>query len=113
MCPGTMNNNQEWEMPVSLQILYNELLFEFQEQNFNIFTGYDDEPIISFDPSSTVHENGSVWQTCDHEIDFCGVELLSALWQQVRDFRSMVYSYSAWDEFQLFLGANSILYGKY
>ena len=54
-----------------------------------------------------------IWQTCDHEIDFCGVELLSALCQQVRDFRSMVYSYSAWNEFQLFLGANSILYGKY
>ena len=50
-------------MPVSLQILYNELLFEFQEQNFNIFTGYDDEPIISFDPSSTVHEYGRLVTT--------------------------------------------------
>jgi len=75
MYPGNMNNIQNWE-------------------NFNIFTGYDDEPIISFHPSSTVHENGSVSQTFDDEIDGSDVEILSGVCRQ------------------LFSGANSILYGK-
>ena len=82
-----------------------QIILDFQEQNFNIFAGYDDEPIISFDPSSTVHENSSVSQTFGNEADGCGVEVLSGLCQQVRVFRRMVYS-------QLSKGRISAVFGS-
>jgi len=63
------------------------IILDCQEQNFDIFTGYDNEPIISFNPSSTVHEDGSVSQTFDNKTDGRGVEMLNGLCQQVRDFR--------------------------
>ena len=83
--PGTMNNDQNCE--VSLQILYYRLDLNLQEQNFNIFTGYDNEPIISFDPPSIVHEKS---QNSDDEMDGCGVKKLSEICQQVRVFSWMV-----------------------
>ena len=86
MYPGTINNNQSWG--VSLLILYYKPFLDLQEQNFNIFTGHDNEPIISFDPSSTLHENGM--QNFDNGIDCSGVEVLSKICQQVRDFHRMV-----------------------
>ena len=80
-----MNNNQK--CLVSLLILYYKLFLDFQEQNFNIFTGYDNEPVISFDPPSTINEN---LQNSEDEIDSSGVHKLSEICQQVRDFRWMV-----------------------
>ena len=85
MYPGTMTNNQKCE--VGLLILYYKLVLDFQEQNFSIFTGYDNEPIISFDPSRTVHDKS---QNSGKEIDGSGVEKLSEICQQVREFRRMV-----------------------
>ena len=85
MYPGTMTNNQKCE--VGLLILYYRLILDLQEQNFNIFTGYDNEPIISFDPPSVDHEES---QDSDNEIDGSGVEKLSEICQQVREFCRMV-----------------------
>ena len=85
--PGTVDNNQTCE--VSLQILYHRLFLDLQEQNFNIFTGYDNEPIISFDPLTVDHEES---QDSDNEIDGSGVEKLSEICQQVREFRRMVFT---------------------
>ena len=84
---GSMSNNQKCKPEVSLQILHYRLFFDFQEKNFNIFTGYDNEPVISFDPSNTVHEK---LQNTENEIAGCGVEKLSEICQQVREFRRMV-----------------------
>ena len=72
---------------------YYKLFLDFQQQNFNVFTGYDDEPIISFDPSSAIHKNSSVSQTFDDdEIDGNGVEVLSGVCHQVRGLLWMVFS---------------------
>ena len=92
MYPGATNHNRKWE--VSSADFKLQIIIDFQEQNFDIFTGYDNEPIISFDPSNTVHEleNCSASQTFDKEIDGRGVEVLTGLCQQVRDFRRMAYS---------------------
>ena len=47
--------------------------------------------MLSFDASSGVHENGS--QTFNtKQRDSSGVEVLSELCQQIRNFRRMVYS---------------------
>lgn len=58
---------------------------DFQDQNFDIFTGYDNEPIISFHPPSTINEDGSVSQFYDFKTDDRGVEVLNGICQQVRD----------------------------
>jgi hypothetical protein len=86
-----------------------------QEQNFDILTGYDNEPIIAFHLSSTIYKDDSESQNLDIETEVCDIEILNGLCRQVRNFCRILYSWllTTWDEFQLFLGANSIIYGKH
>ena len=86
MYAGIMNNNQMWD--VSLTINFILSIVDFQEQNFDILTGYDNEPIITFHLPSTICENGSesASQNLDIKTDSRGIEVLNGLCHQVRYF---------------------------
>ena len=67
---------------------------KFQEQNFDIFAGDNDEPIIALHSPSTLCEDTSslpphsfVVQSNGH-----GIEALNGLCQKVRDYCMTVYS---------------------
>ena len=46
------------------------IILDLQEQTFDIFTGCDNEPIISLHPSSTIHKDSLVSQTFDTETEW-------------------------------------------
>ena len=87
MYAETMNNNQKWDVsPTNGFIL--PIVLDFQEQNFDILTGYDNEPIIVFHLPSTIRENGSISRNLDIKTDNHGIEVLNGLCHQVRHFLS-------------------------
>ena len=45
------------------------IVLHFQEQNYDLLTGYDNELIIAFHLSSTIREDSSVSQNLDIRID--------------------------------------------
>ena len=53
-----MVNNQKWDVSLTNDFIL-PIVFDFQEQNFDILTGYDKEPIITFHLSSAICEDGS------------------------------------------------------
>ena len=54
-----------------------------QEQNFHIFVGYDDEPIIAFHQPSFIYEDSS--HSFDFEDDGSDMEALNGICKKVRD----------------------------
>jgi hypothetical protein len=91
MCAGTMNNNQKWDVSLTNDITL-PIVFDVQEQNFDILTGYDNEPVIVFHLPSTVFEDGSVSQNFDIKTESRGIEVLNGLCHQVRHFHGMIVS---------------------
>ena len=85
-----MYNNQKWDVSLTNDFIL--ILLNFQEQNFDILTGYDNEPIIAFHLSSTICEDGSVSQNLDIKTESRGIEVLNGLCHQVRHLFS-------WDTF--------------
>ena len=83
MYSGTKNNNQKWDVSLSNNFIL-PVVFYFQEQNFDILTGYDNEPIIAFHLPSTICEDGLVSQNLDIKSDSRGIEVLNGLCDQVR-----------------------------
>jgi hypothetical protein len=84
MYAGTMNNNnQKWDVSPTNDLIP-RIVLDFQAQNFDILSGYDNEPIIAFHLSSTICEDGSVSHI---KTDGRGIEVLNGLCQQVRNFR--------------------------
>jgi hypothetical protein len=69
-------------------ISYYKIFLDFQEQNFDILTGHENEPIIAFHLSSTTCKDGSVSQNSDIKSDSRGVEMLNGLCDQVWHFTS-------------------------
>ena len=70
-----MNNNQEWDVSLVHDFIL-PIVLNIQEQNFDILTGYDNEPIIAFHLSSTtICEDGSVSQNLDIKTDSRGIEV--------------------------------------
>ena len=74
----------------------------FRSQNFDILTGYDNEPIIAFHLSSTICEDDSVpqeSQNLDINTDRRGVEVLNGLCDQVRHLlNTVLFHDSTWDK---------------
>ena len=68
------------------------IVLNFQEQNFDILTGYDNEPIIAFHPSKTICEDSPVSQNLDIKTDSRGIEVLNGVCNQVRNFRKILFS---------------------
>ena len=64
---------------------------DFEEQNFDIFAGENDEAIIAMHQSSAVSEDGSVPQVFI-ENNGHGLEALNGLCQKVCDFFRTVHS---------------------
>ena len=85
-----MNNNQKWDVSLTNDFIL-PIFFDFQDQNFDILTGYDNEPIIVFHLPSTICEDGSVSQNLDIETDSRGIEVLNGLCQQVRHFHKILF----------------------
>ena len=101
MYAGTMNNNQKWDVSLTNDFILS-IVLDFQEQNFDILTGYDDEPIIAFHLSSTGCDDDSVSQNSDIKTDSRGIEMLNGLCNQVRHFHRILFSdlsHSTWDKF--------------
>ena len=88
---GTMNNNQKWDVSLNNDFILS-IVLDFREQNFDILTGHENEPIIAFHLSSTICEDGSVSQNSDIKTDSHGIEVLNGLCDQVRHFRRMLFS---------------------
>ena len=63
-------------------------ILDFHEQNFDILTGHDNEPIIAFHLSS---EESSVSQNLDIKTDSRGIKVLNELCDQVRHFRRILF----------------------
>ena len=103
MYPGTMNNEQKWDVGLLYKgHIYTTNYFDLQEQNFDILTGYDNEPIIAFHLSNPICEDGSESQNLAIKTDVSGIEILNGLCRQVRNFCRILYSWllTTWDEFQ-------------
>ena len=90
MYAGTMNNDQKWDVSLTNDFILS-IVLDFQEQNFDILIGYDNEPIIAFHLSSTICEDGSVLQNLDIKTDSRGIEVLNGLCHQVRHFRRTLF----------------------
>jgi hypothetical protein len=90
MYAGTMNNSQKWNVSLT-NVLVLPVFLDFHERNFDILTGYDNEPIIAFHLSSTICGDGSVSQNLDIKNDSRGIEVLNGLCDQVRDFRRILF----------------------
>ena len=94
MYAGTMNNNQKWDVSL-INFFMLSMILDFQEQNFDILTGHDNEPIIAFHLSSTIC--GSTSQNLDIKTDSRGIEVLNGLCDQVRHYRMILFHDSTWD----------------
>ena len=81
-----MNDNQKWDVSPTNDFVLS-IVLDLQEQNFDIFAGNDDEPIIAFHLSSAMCEDDSVSQDLDIKTDSRGIEVLNGLCDQVRHFR--------------------------
>ena len=90
MYPGMMNNSQKWDVSLTNDFILS-IVLDFQQQNFDILAGNDDEPIIAFHLSSTICEDGSVSQNSDIKTDSRGMEVLNGLCDQVRHFRRILF----------------------
>ena len=88
MCVGT-NNNKKWDVSLSNDFIL-PIVLNFQHQNFEILTGYDNEPIIAFHPSNAISEDSSVSQNLDIKTDRRGIEVLNGVCDQVRNFRRIL-----------------------
>ena len=99
-----MNNNQKWDVSL-INVFMLSIVLDCQEQNFDILTGHDNEPIIAFHISSTICEDGSVSQDLDINTDSRGIEVLNGLCDQVRHFRRMFFS-------SLNLGQTLVVFGS-
>ena len=97
MYAGTMNNNQKWDVSLTKELIL-PIVLNIQEQNFDILTGYDNEPIIAFHLSSTICEDSSMSQNLDIKTDSRGIEVLNGLCNQVRRFHSILFHDSIWDK---------------
>jgi hypothetical protein len=64
------------------------IILDFEAQNFDILSGYDNEPVIAFHLSSTICEDGSLSHI---ETDGRGIEVLNGLCQQVRNSRRISF----------------------
>ena len=82
-------------------------VFDFQEQNFDILTGYDNEPIIAFHLPSTVCEDSSVSQNLGIKTDSAGIEVLNGLCNEVRHFRRILFFMTHWQRWQ-----NLVIFGS-
>ena len=91
MYAGTMYNSQKWDVSLTNDFILS-IVLDLQKQNFDILTGYDNEPIIAFHLSSTLREDGSVSQNSDIKTDSRGIEVLNGLCDQVRHFRNTLFS---------------------
>ena len=92
MYAGSTDNNQKWDVSLTNLDGFILIVFDFQEQNFDILTGYDNEPIIAFHLSSTVCEDSSVLQNFEIKTDSGGIEALNGLCNQVRHFLTVLSS---------------------
>ena len=92
MYAGIMNDNQKWDVSLTNDFILSIVDFRVQEQNFDILTGYDNEPIIAFHLPSTICEDDSASQNLDIKTDSRGIEVLNGLCHQVRYFRSILFS---------------------
>ena len=98
MYAGTMNNHQTWDVSLINDFMLS-IVLDFQDQNFDILTGHDNEPIIAFHLSSTICEDGSVSQNLDINTDSRGIEVLNGLCDQVRHLRRFFFFHrSTWDK---------------
>ena len=86
MYEGATNNNQKWDVSLTYDFIPS-IILDFQEQNFDILTGHDNESIIAFHLSSTICEDGSESPNSDIETDSRGIEVLNGLCEQVRHSR--------------------------
>ena len=59
-----MKNNQKWNVSLTNDFIPS-IVLDLQEQNFDILTGYENEPIIAFHFPSTICEDGSASQNSD------------------------------------------------
>ena len=84
-----MDSNQKWDVSLASDFICK--FFDFQEQNFDILTGYDNEPIIAFHLPSTVCEDSSVSQNLGIKTDSAGIEVLNGLCNEVRHFRRLLF----------------------
>ena len=78
-------DDQKWDVSSTDDFML-PIVLDFQEQNFSILAGYDNEPVIAFHLSSTICEDGSVSQNLDIKTDSRGIEVLNGLCDQVRHF---------------------------
>ena len=91
MYAETMNSNQKWDVSLTNDFILS-IVLDFQEQNFDILTGYDNEPIIAFHLSSTFCDDYSVSQNSDINADGRDIKVLNGLCDQVRHFRRILFS---------------------
>jgi hypothetical protein len=78
-----MINNQKLDVSLTNDFIL-PIVLNFQEQNFDILAGYDNEPIIAF--------HGSISQNLNIETDSHGIEVLNGLCHKVRHFRRILFS---------------------
>ena len=93
MCTGDMNDNEKWDVSLTNDFIPSiTSILDFQQQNFDILTGNDNEAIIAFHLSSTICEDGSILQNLDINTDASGIKVLNGLCDQVRHFRRILLS---------------------
>ena len=90
MYAGTINDNQKWDVSLTNDFMLS-IILEFKEQDIDILTGHDNEPIIAFHLSSTICEDSSASQSLDIKTDSRGIKVLNGLCDQVRHFRKIVF----------------------
>ena len=95
--------NEKWDVSLTYDFIL-LIVLDLQEQNFDILTGYDNEPIIAFHLSSTICEDGSAPQNLDIKTDSRGIEVLNGLCHQVRHFRRILFFLhdSTWETIVIF-----------
>ena len=91
------NDNQKWDVSPTNDFLL-PIVFDFQKQNFDILTGYDNEPIILFHLPSTICKDGLVSQNLDIKTDTRGMNLLNGLCQKVRHYHRILFHDSTLDK---------------
>ena len=93
MYAETMNSNQKWDVSLTNDFILS-IVLDFQEQNFDILTGHENEPIIAFHLSS----DDSISQNSDIKSESRGVEMLNGLCDQVWHFTSLFFHDSTWEK---------------
>ena len=98
MYSGSMNDNQKWDVSPTNDFLLPIVFDSQKKQNFDILTGYDNEPIILFHLPSTIYKDGLVSQNLDIKTDSRGMKVLNGLCHQVRHYHRILFRDSTWDK---------------